>query len=82
MSNMVDVIEIARALANAPIPAEEKKAWKEAIPYMPEEEVNKLLKALQEHSEEVERLRTEYLEKAQKIIDQEKASEVAEGLNA
>lgn len=79
---MVDIIEIARALSNAPIPAEEKRAWKDAIPHMPDEEVEKLVAALNEHSQEIERLRSEYLSKAQEVVDQEEAEKMTEQLSS
>ncbi|MFB6181603.1 MAG: hypothetical protein ABEJ24_01775 [Candidatus Magasanikbacteria bacterium] len=72
--------KLGQALANAPISQGEKEAWLKIIPHMNESQLQNLYDALAEEQEQLSRLREEYLEKAQEVIDKKKIEEKEEDI--
>lgn len=77
---MIDIAHIAQTLAAAPIADEEKRAWLNLIPHMPEEDVNKLVATLTDHTTASRNLRATYLAKAETIIDSAHAKRLQEDM--
>lgn len=75
---MIDVAQLAKTISDAPIAQEEKLSWLKLIPYMPEDDLQKLVDVLTDQTTKMRNLRTDYLSRAQKIIDLDQAHDVAE----
>jgi len=79
---MTEVTQLAQAISGAPISKDEKIAWLKLVPYMPEEDLQKLIDTFIEHRNKVDDIRNDYLEKAQTVIDADQAADVVKELAA
>ncbi|MFH1711706.1 MAG: hypothetical protein ABH846_00510 [Patescibacteria group bacterium] len=73
---MIDVTQLAKSISGAPISKDEKIAWLKLVPYMPEEDLQKLIDTFVEHRQKVDVIRNDYLEQVQQVIDEDKADEL------
>ncbi len=79
---MTDSTQLGTYLAKAPLSDQEKEGWLKVIPYMAESDLDQLLDILKREQEKIADVRQEYLGKVQKVIDEAKADDITDELEA